>query len=73
MSIRQNFANFIEEGVAFYALGSTAQEGDSIFRLRSNSLGTYIYVTETERDTILGNASNGFDYVDEGIAFKALV
>ena len=69
VSIRENFSNFVEEGVGFYAFGSDSQFGDDIFRLRNNDKGYYIYVAQAERDDILANLPN---FVDEGVAFKAL-
>ncbi len=69
ISIRQNFPNFIEEGVAFYVYGADANRGVDYFRLQNKNVpGTYIFVNETEKDSILANFPNDFEL--EGIAFE---
>jgi hypothetical protein len=66
-SIRSNFPNFVEEGVAF-KVGVTA--GDDlipIYRFQNTAKpGTYLYAGEQERQSILINNRN---FKDEGIAF----
>jgi subtilisin-like proprotein convertase family protein len=68
-SINNNFADsFIEEGLAFYVYGADSNFGETVYRFRNlDRPGTYLYVTETERENILDNYSN---FVEEGAAFK---
>lgn len=66
-SIRQNFSNFREEGIAFRV---ATQPGDSLIalnRFRNNAVpGTYLYAGEAESVNIRQNFRN---FVEEGIAF----
>jgi len=68
VNIRNEFPNFIEEGIAFYAYGANSNQGDKIYRFQNTQqLGTYIFVGEGERQSILQNFPN---FVEEGIAFE---
>jgi hypothetical protein len=69
VSIRTNYPNFVEEGIAFYAYNADAQIASDFYRFQNSSqLGTYLFVGETERQTILQNFPN---FIEEGIAFEA--
>lgn len=68
ITIRNEFPNFIEEGVAFYAYGANSNQGEKIYRFQNTQqLGTYIFVGEAERQSILANFPQ---FVEEGIAFE---
>lgn len=61
---------FSEQGIAFYVLEADSNSGENIYRFRSVEMtGNYIYVTESERQTILNDHSNTF--IEEGMAFAA--
>lgn len=68
-SIRQNFRNFREEGVAFKV---ATQPGDSLIafnRFQNTAVpGTYLYAGESESENIRKNFRN---FREEGIAFYA--
>ncbi|MBE9241810.1 hypothetical protein [Synechocystis salina] len=68
-SIRQNFKNFVEEGIAFYAYSAGVGEGTTEFsRFQSKTFpGTYLFAGPGESAAILNNP--GFTY--EGTAFAA--
>ena len=68
--IRENFPNFVEEGLAFRV--ADEPEGDllSFYRFQSTTTpGTYLYAGEGERASINENFSESF--VEEGFAFAA--
>ena len=68
--IRENFPNFVEEGVAFRVADEA--EGDLLpfYRFQSTvTPGTYLYAGEEERASINQNFSDSF--VEEGFAFAA--
>ncbi len=70
-SIRANFPNFVEEGIAFYAYDADAQIATDFYRFRNTSQpGTYIFVAEAERESIINNFPN---FVEEGVAFEAVL
>ncbi len=68
-SIKENYGNFVEEGLAFY-VSPTPQDGLIAFnRFQNTNLpGTYLYAGETESESIRENYAN---FVEEGIAFYA--
>jgi subtilisin-like proprotein convertase family protein len=68
-SVNNDFADsFIEEGLAFYVYNTDSSIGETVYRFRNlDRPGTYLYVTETERENILDNYSN---FVEEGAAFQ---
>ena len=69
-NIRQNFPNFKEEGVAFYALDSSLNLGTQMYRFQNLSVpGTYLFVGAQERDNILTNFPN---FRLEGEAFEVV-
>ncbi|MEB3229189.1 MAG: peptidylprolyl isomerase [Synechocystis sp.] len=70
-SIRQNFTNFFEEGIAFYAYSGGIGGGTTEFsRLQNNAMpGTYLFAGPEESTAILNNPNLGFTY--EGVAFAA--
>ncbi|MEM9272650.1 MAG: PPC domain-containing protein [Cyanobacteria bacterium P01_F01_bin.143] len=67
-----NFSNaFTEQGIAFYAYGAGVGEETSFNRFQNTDVpGTYLYATGAEADAIRVNSPN---YIDEGIAFEALI
>lgn len=68
VSIRQNFPQFEEEGIAFYAFSADANIGVDYYRMQNTQVpGTYIFVNEEERNQILTSFPQ---FVDEGIAFE---
>jgi hypothetical protein len=68
-SIRQNYKNFYEEGLAFYAYGAGVEKGTTFNRFQNTSLpGTYLFAGPSETESILANYPN---FHLEGIAFKA--
>ncbi|MBE9174318.1 hypothetical protein IQ225_01395, partial [Synechocystis salina LEGE 06155] len=70
-SIRQNYKNFVEEGLAFYAYGAGAGGGTTDFsRFHNTGMpGTYLFASPGESANIMANPGLGFTY--EGIAFSA--
>ena len=70
-NINQNFADsLIEEGVAFNAAIESNDELIPLYRLQSTQLpGTYLYVGETERNSINIDPNLSNNFTDEGIAF----
>lgn len=70
VSIRQNFSSaFQEEGVAFYALGANANQGQDVIRFQSLlNPGNYLFALEEEARSIRQNFSNIFR--EEGVAFE---
>ncbi len=68
-NVLANYADtFQEEGLAFYVYGADADKGTDIFRLQNlDNPGTYIFVTEPEKDSILANFTN---FRLEGVAFE---
>ncbi|WP_330203710.1 Calx-beta domain-containing protein [Cyanobacterium sp. DS4] len=69
VSIRENYPNFVEEGLAFY-VSTTPQDGLIAFnRFQNMNLpGAYLYAGESESESIRRNYPN---FVEEGIAFYA--
>ena len=68
-NIRQNYTNFQEEGLAFYAYGAGTGMGTTFYRLQNTDLpGTYLFAGPSETESILANYSN---FRLEGIAFEA--
>jgi hypothetical protein len=68
-SIRQNYKNFYEEGLAFYAYGADVGKGTTFNRFQNTSLpGTYLFAGPSETASILTNYQN---FHLEGIAFEA--
>jgi hypothetical protein len=68
-SIRQNYRNFYEEGLAFYAYGAGVGLGTAFNRFQNTSLpGTYLFAGPSETESILANYPN---FHLEGIAFEA--
>ncbi|MGK7893355.1 MAG: pre-peptidase C-terminal domain-containing protein [Xenococcus sp. (in: cyanobacteria)] len=65
--VRDNFPNFIEEGIAFKV---ATEPGDSLIRLNRfqnrDVPGTYLYAGEAESQGIRANFPN---FIEEGIAF----
>ncbi len=71
INIRQNYRNFREEGVAFYAYQQSMGIGENIYRFQNTQVpGSYVFVGEGERQSILANYPN---FVEEGIAFKVSI
>jgi hypothetical protein len=70
-SIRQNYKNFIEEGIAFYAYAAGVGGGTTEFsRFQNNAMpGTYLFAGPEESAAIVNNPNLGFTY--EGVAFAA--
>jgi hypothetical protein len=69
-NIRQNFPDFKEEGVAFYALDSSRNLGTQMYRFQNSSVpGTYLFAGPTEKDNILANFPN---FRLEGEAFEVV-
>ncbi|MEM9274637.1 MAG: DVUA0089 family protein [Cyanobacteria bacterium P01_F01_bin.143] len=69
ISIRSDFPNLIEEGVAFSAAIEPDDELIVLNRFQNSDLpGTYLYAGEEESQSIRANFSN---YIEEGIAFYA--
>jgi hypothetical protein len=70
-SIRQNYHNFIEEGIAFYVYPGDAGKGIDFYRFQNTLVpGTYLFVGEEERQNILANFPQ---FVEEGVAFEAFI
>ncbi|MEY2984992.1 MAG: hypothetical protein RLZZ568_1609 [Cyanobacteriota bacterium] len=70
-SIRQNYPNFFEEGIAFYAYAAGVGGGTTEFsRFQNNAMpGTYLFAGPGEAAAIMDNPNLGFTY--EGVAFAA--
>ena len=69
-SIRNNFPNFEEEGVAFNAATQPNQDLIPLTRLQSvDRPGTYLFVADEELDAIRNNPDFANAFVEEGIAF----
>jgi hypothetical protein len=67
-NIRDNFANFDEEGTAFKVSFESGDDLIPLYRFQSTrNPGTYLFVGEEERQGILENFSNDFN--EEGLAF----
>ncbi|RMD69512.1 MAG: hypothetical protein D6822_05310, partial [Cyanobacteria bacterium J149] len=68
-SVRENYPNFVEEGLAFY-VSETEEDGLIAFNRFQNLdyPGSYLYAGETESQSIRENYPN---FVEEGIAFYA--
>jgi hypothetical protein len=67
-SIRQNYQNFTEEGLAFYVYGVGSEKGTIFERFQNTSLpGTYLYAGPSETQSILANYPN---FHLEGAAFE---
>ena len=63
---------FTEEGLVFYVYGAGAGEGTEFNRLRRTDIpGAYLYATGDELANIQANLSEL--YVDEGVAFEAVI
>ena len=59
---------FSEEGLAFYVYEGGSDLGIDVYRFRSTTMmGNYLYVTESEKNSVLNNYGDTF--VNEGIAF----
>ncbi|MGK7898600.1 MAG: hypothetical protein AB4372_34535 [Xenococcus sp. (in: cyanobacteria)] len=70
-NIRQNFPNFIEEGIAFYVYGVGAGEATQFIRFQNSDVpGTYLYAAGAEADSIRANFPQ---FIEEGIAFEAII
>ncbi|MEY2985219.1 MAG: hypothetical protein RLZZ568_1836 [Cyanobacteriota bacterium] len=71
VSIRENYPNFVEEGLAFYAYGAGVGGGITDFsRFQNRNMpGTYLFAGPEESSAILGNPGLGFAI--EGLAFAA--
>ena len=69
VSIRTNYKNFVEEGLAFYAYSAGAGGGTTNFsRFQNKGLpGTYLFTGPSETSSVLTNPSFSF----EGSAFAA--
>lgn len=66
-SIRSNFPNFVEEGVAFKVSVTASDDLIPIYRFQNSAKpGTYLYAGVEERQGILTNNRN---FKDEGVAF----
>ncbi|MEM9274933.1 MAG: TIGR03118 family protein [Cyanobacteria bacterium P01_F01_bin.143] len=67
-----NFSNaFTEQGIAFYAYGAGVGEETPFNRFQNTDVpGTYLYAAGAEADAIRADSPN---YIDEGIAFEALI
>ena len=69
--VRENFPQFVEEGVAFGVANQVGEELEEIFRFQSvANQGTFLFVGAAERESILNNFSA--DFVEEGSAFFVL-
>jgi hypothetical protein len=68
-SIRQNYRNFVEEGVAFYAYPAGTGNGTTNFnRFQNNGMpGTYLFAGPGESSSIINNPN----FTCEGPAFAA--
>ena len=67
-NIKQNYADFYEEGKAFKVATEPEDNLMPIYRFQNNNvLGTYLFVGETERNNIKQNFKNTFS--EEGLAF----
>jgi len=70
-SIRANFSQFVEEGLAFRVADEAAEGFVPIFRFQSvNTPGTFLFVEEAERQSV--NANFSADFTEEGLAFFVL-
>ena len=68
-NIRQNYRNFREEGLAFYAYGAGTGLGTTFNRFQNTDLpGTYLFAGPSETQSILANYPN---FRLEGVAFEA--
>jgi hypothetical protein len=68
-SIRQNYKNFHEEGLAFYAYSAGVGMGTTFNRFQNTDLpGTYLFAGPSETESILANYPN---FRLEGTAFEA--
>lgn len=66
-SIRSNFSNFADEGIAFNVSEVAGDDLIAMYRFQNTAKpGTYLLAGEEERQSILRNNRN---FVDEGIAF----
>jgi hypothetical protein len=66
-SIRSNFSNFTDEGIAFNVSEVAGDDLIAMYRFQNTAKpGTYLLAGEEERQSILRNNRN---FVDEGIAF----
>lgn len=66
-SIRQNFPNFTEEGLAFNVASAPGDDLIRINRFQNSTVpGTYLFADETESQSIRQNFTN---FIEEGIAF----
>ena len=70
-SIRSDFPQFEEEGLAFRVADESGEDLVEIFRFQSvNNPGTFLFVEEEERQSV--NANFSADFVEEGTAFFVL-
>ena len=69
-SIRQNYKNFVEEGLAFYTYSAGVGGGTTDFaRFQNKDLpGTYLFTGPSETSSVLNNYNN---FTFEGSAFAA--
>ena len=67
-----NFSNaFTNQGVTFYVYGAGAGEESPFNRFQNSDVpGTYLYATGAEADNIRANFPG---FIDEGVAFEALI
>ena len=67
-NIRENFANFEDEGVAFQVAAESGDDLIPLYRFQSTRTpGTYLFAGEAEREDINENFSDDFN--EEGLAF----
>ncbi len=69
VNIRKDFSDiFLEEGIAFYAFGAEDSKGVDYYRFHNTQQpGTYIFVGEEEKNSILANFPQ---FKLEGVAFE---
>ncbi|ELS00989.1 hypothetical protein Xen7305DRAFT_00006900 [Xenococcus sp. PCC 7305] len=70
-NINQNFVgNFVDEGIAFNAALEPDDDLIALFRLQNNDLpGTFLYVGEDERNSIITDPEFADKFTDQGISF----
>ena len=67
-NIRENFANFEDEGVAFQVADESGDDLIPLYRFQSTRTpGTYLFAGEAERENINENFADDFN--EEGLAF----
>lgn len=70
-SIRSNYPQFIDEGIAFYTYSQGSQMADNITRFQNSTGGAYLYTGQPETQSVITNYSDSFNL--QGIAFEALL